>query len=137
MNRRAGMRRGQRGATAVEFALSVPIFFLVVMGTIEFGRGMFAANELNHLAREAVRFAVVHSNESDTPASEKDVINYVRQRAVSIVGDEIGVRAAWSPSNTPGAFVEVTLTYEFEPVLAILPDSIRNLRGYSRGVVAN
>jgi Flp pilus assembly protein TadG len=131
------MRRGQRGASVLEFALCVPIFFAVIVGTIEFGRGMFAANELNHLAREAIRFAVVHSNESDSPASEKHVIDYVRRRAVSIVGDDITVNTAWSPSNTPGAFVEVTLRYEFEPVLAILPDSLRNLRGYSRGVVAN
>lgn len=131
------MDRKQRGASVVEFALAVPVFFLVVMGTIEFGRALFAVNELDHLAREAVRFAAVHSTQSDTPATEKDIASYVQRRAVSVIADEIDVEAVWNPANTPGSFVEVTLRYDFEPVLALLPGSLRSLRGYARGVVAN
>lgn len=40
----AGLRRDQRGATALEFALVAPLFFLMVMGTTEVGLSMFAQN---------------------------------------------------------------------------------------------
>jgi Flp pilus assembly protein TadG len=115
----------------------LPVFFFAMMGTIEFGRGLFAANELNHLAREAVRYAVVRSSSSDFPASAGDVTQFVREQATGLVADEINVDTDWDPSNVPGAFVEVSLRYRFEPVLAFLPDSLKDLRGYARGVVAN
>jgi hypothetical protein len=115
----------------------LPVFFFAVMGTIEFGRGLFAANELNHLAREAVRYAVVRSSSSDFPASAGDVTRFVREQATGLVADEIDVDTDWDPSNVPGAFVAVSLRYRFEPVLAFLPDSLKDLRGYARGVVAN
>jgi Flp pilus assembly protein TadG len=130
-------RNRQRGAHVLEFALAVPVFFFAVMGTVEFGRGLFAANELNHLAREAVRYAIVRSSDSDMPTDAGDVAAFIREQSVGLVADEIEIDTAWQPSNTPGAFVEVTLRYRFEPVLAILPDSLKNLRGYARGLVAN
>lgn len=135
--RRHSTRRRCRGASVLEFALALPVFFFAVMGTVEFGRGLFAANELNHLAREAVRYAVVRSTTSDFPTSTGDVTAFVRDQAVGLVADEIQVSAQWDPSNVPGAFVEVSLRYRFEPVLAFLPESLKDLRGYARGVVAN
>ena len=89
----------------LEFALALPVFFFAVMGTIEFGRGLFAANELNHLAREAVRYAVVRSSDSDFPTSADEVADFVRERAIGLVADEIDVDTDWDPSNVPGAFV--------------------------------
>jgi hypothetical protein len=126
-----------RGASVLEFALALPVFFFAVMGTVEFGRGLFAANELNHLAREAVRYAVVRSSSSDFPTSAGDVTRFVREQSTGLVADEIDVDTDWDPSNVPGAFVAVSLRYRFEPVLAFLPDSLKDLRGYARGVVAN
>lgn len=130
-------RKRCRGASVLEFALALPVFFFAVMGTVEFGRGLFAANELNHLAREAVRYAIVRSNDSDFPASERDVADFVRARATGMVAEEIRVQTNWDPTNVPGAFVEVRLRYRFEPVLAFLPESLKDLRGYARGVIAN
>jgi Flp pilus assembly protein TadG len=145
MKTQAGVRAGPRdstrkrcrGASVLEFALALPVFFFAVMGTVEFGRGLFAANELNHLAREAVRYAVVRSSSSDFPTSTGEVTQFVREQAVGLVADEIHVSTQWDPSNVPGAFVEVSLRYRFEPVLAFLPESLKDLRGYARGVVAN
>jgi len=130
-------RDRSRGASVLEFALALPVFFFAVMGTIEFGRGLFAANELNHLAREAVRYAIVRSEQSEMPTNASNVSAFVREISTSLVADDIQITTRWDPANVPGAFVEVSLRYRFEPVLAFLPESLKDLRGYARGVIAN
>jgi Flp pilus assembly protein TadG len=52
------MRRlsGSRGATLVEFALIVPLFLLLVLGTIDMGRYMAATASVNTAARESARY---------------------------------------------------------------------------------
>ena len=57
MNRTQGDTppRGQRGAALVEFALVSMVLYLMLAGTIEFGRLMFDANALQDVARVAAR----------------------------------------------------------------------------------
>ncbi len=43
------------GAAAVEFALIVPILFLLIFGIVDFGRAYQAKVELAHAAREGAR----------------------------------------------------------------------------------
>lgn len=52
-------RRGQRGSTAVEFAIVIFIFLTVVFAMIDFARWLFAMNSANEAAREGARVAVV------------------------------------------------------------------------------
>jgi Flp pilus assembly protein TadG len=47
------------GAAMVEMALVLPIFMMVVLGIIEFGRGMWVSNMVTNSAREAVRMAIL------------------------------------------------------------------------------
>lgn len=49
----------RRGAAMVETALVLPIFFMVVLGVIEFGRAMMVAQLLTNGAREGARAAVL------------------------------------------------------------------------------
>ena len=53
--RPAGVRRPERGAALVEFALVSLVLYLLLAGTIEFGRLMFDANALQDVARVAAR----------------------------------------------------------------------------------
>ena len=50
---RATGRRRERGAALVEFALVSVALYLMLAGTIEFGRLMFDANALQDVARVA------------------------------------------------------------------------------------
>jgi Flp pilus assembly protein TadG len=52
-------RRTERGASAVEFALVVPILVLVLAGIVNFGFVLAQQISLNNGARQAARFAVV------------------------------------------------------------------------------
>jgi len=52
-------RRDSRGASAVEFALVIPIFMWVVVGIVNFGFVFADQMALSNGARQAARYAVV------------------------------------------------------------------------------
>lgn len=54
-------REGKRGQALVEFALAAPLFFMVLIGIIVLGIMVFYNQQLANAAREAARFAAVHS----------------------------------------------------------------------------
>ncbi len=51
--------RSRRGASAVEFAIVAPIFFMVVLGIIEFGRMAMVQQMITSAAREGARVGVL------------------------------------------------------------------------------
>ena len=53
-------RRG-RGQTMVELALVMPLFLMVMVGTIALGLGVFYQQQLDNTVREAARYAAIHS----------------------------------------------------------------------------
>lgn len=59
LRRRRAAGDNRSGAALVETALVLPIFFMVVLGIIEFGRAMMVAQLLNNGAREAARLAIM------------------------------------------------------------------------------
>ena len=58
--RRSGERQERdRGATAVEFALLLPLLLLIVFGIVDFGRALNAQITLTQAAREGARLAAL------------------------------------------------------------------------------
>ncbi|MET7276857.1 TadE/TadG family type IV pilus assembly protein [Kribbella sp. NPDC005582] len=51
--------REDRGATAVEFALLLPMLLLIVMGIVDFGRMLNAQQTLTQAAREGARLVAL------------------------------------------------------------------------------
>lgn len=90
--RRSGGER--RGAALVEFAVVVPLFVLLVMGLIEFGRAMMVKQIITNAAREGARRAIVES------ATESEVRTVVQQylSGAAVPGATITV----TPSNLSG-----------------------------------
>ena len=52
---------GHRGQTLVETALVLPLFLMVLFGIIIVGMGVFYQQQLTNAAREAARYAAIHS----------------------------------------------------------------------------
>jgi Flp pilus assembly protein TadG len=73
--------RLRSGASAVEAALVLPLFFLVVMGVIEFGRAFMVSQLLTNAAREGARTAITAGS------TNSDVASKVKQ----LVSDSVGV----------------------------------------------
>jgi len=68
--------RKEKGATAVELALTLPVFFIFVFGIIELARAMYICNTLQEVTRQAAALAV-HTDFSDAAAMQR-----VREKAV-------------------------------------------------------
>lgn len=65
-------RRGRCGAVAVEMALVLPIFTMVVFGIIEFGRAFQIMQLVTNAAREGCRRAIVDGS------TNVDVTTYIQ-----------------------------------------------------------
>ena len=61
--------RAERGQTLVEFALVAPLFTMVLLGIVIFGIGVFYQQQLTNAAREAARYASIHSATSQCPTT--------------------------------------------------------------------
>jgi Flp pilus assembly protein TadG len=129
---RTTTHRRQKGAAIAELAVAIPVFFMLFLGVIDFARAMWTYNTLDHAAREVARYASVHSEDSGKPVTLADLTRYARNRAVGLSADHLTVNARWSPSNTTGSTVQIDLVYQFSPVVSIIPDNIRTLRGTSQ-----
>jgi hypothetical protein len=66
---RAHKADDRRGQALVEFVLVFPLFVLVLVGMIVLGMGVFFQQQVTNAAREAARFAVVHSQTAQCPMS--------------------------------------------------------------------
>jgi hypothetical protein len=64
-------REHSRGQALVEFALVFPIFALVLFGIISLGLWVFYQQQLSSAAREAARYASIHSSSSQCPTVSK------------------------------------------------------------------
>ncbi len=62
-------RRGKSGAAAVEFAIVLPIFLVMLFGIIQFGAVLFLHNNMVNAAREtARRMSVAELTAAQAPA---------------------------------------------------------------------
>ncbi len=56
--------RDRSGATAIEFALTLPVFLLFVFGLVEFSRVLWTNNALEYGAEQAARYALANPTAS-------------------------------------------------------------------------
>jgi hypothetical protein len=67
MLRRTAAERSRGGQALTEFALVLPLFLAVVTGIIVLGMGVFYQQQLTNVAREAARYAAIHSATAQCP----------------------------------------------------------------------
>ncbi|OGR37449.1 MAG: hypothetical protein A2051_07300 [Desulfovibrionales bacterium GWA2_65_9] len=102
-NRRA---RGQRGSISVEAALLLPIFMMLILAFVDFGRLMWTQTVVNSAAAEAARLAVLPepSNAAVADLAAKRVLDGGIKTPPSVL---VGARN----SNEP---VSVTVSVGFD-----------------------
>jgi Flp pilus assembly protein TadG len=94
-----------RGASAVEFAMLLPLFLTLVFGIVVFGSYLAVVHGLQQLAAEAARSSIAGMSTSERSSI---ATSYVGTYPL-ISASKISVNAATSPSD-PNVFV-VTVTY--------------------------
>jgi Flp pilus assembly protein TadG len=130
-------RRGERGSGVVEAALALTVFIALTAGVIDMARAMMAYSTLTHAAARAARFASVRSSQSDYPATDGEIETRAIDSATGLNPDHLTVNTTWSPNNAPGATVQVSLRYNFRPVVPLLPHDLIVLSGSSRMTVSH
>jgi len=119
-------RQPRRGVTLVECAIIYPVVFLLILGLIIGGLGVFRYQQVASLAREGSRYACVHgahyAQVTGKPAAAAvDVYNNaILPRAVALDLGQLGYTVTWGPDNKPGSTVSVKITYHWVPE-AFLP----------------
>jgi Flp pilus assembly protein TadG len=116
----------QRGQALVEFAIVLPVFFLVVAGMFDFGLGIYSDLTLVNAAREGARLGAIEPG--DTAAIE----DHVRAMAGNLDHDRLTVSvdcqrpsgssftACTSPEWQPGDATFVTVDYTYRTFFPLL-----------------
>jgi hypothetical protein len=109
-------RRNQRGASAVEFALILPLLICVLMGIVEFGLLMYNKAVITNASREGARAGIVFSPRPSEPDIIQVVRNYADPRVVSFGAKRVTIPDVVGPTCTAfgdDLIVDVSYPYEF------------------------
>lgn len=124
----------QTGASMVEFALILPMFLLLIFGTIEFSLLLYNKAMLTNAAREGARLGIVFKLPQKTPLNEVQaaVTNYCSDHMITFsstnglqtplvkIIDAAGAERAYTPSFTSGEYIKVTANYNY--TFLVLPN---------------
>jgi Flp pilus assembly protein TadG len=120
MTKRACSVNSDRGATAVEFALLLPLLLLIVFGIIDFGRAINAEVTLSQAAREGARLVAL--GQPNVTSRTQAAATGLSAVTVTVLPDSKGVTGCPAGSGQTGddAVVKVSYKYSFiTPVGAI------------------
>lgn len=111
--------RRQRGATLVELALVVLVFFTLILGIVEFGRAYNIYQNITNAAREGARYSVAPFEDSNNLPSPDQVTaqvqKYLDSSNVKGATVQVNQTVAGTMSGLPvvSTEVDVTAPYEF------------------------
>jgi len=142
MHQRLLRRRG--GQSMVEFAVLAPIFFLLLLGTIDLGRAVYIYNAISDAAREGTRAAIPFDNPLPTNAAVLAAVQSKLGGGFSLQADPCLVSPPcatpstplqpntgyiWYSSGigTPGrSQVTVKISFLFQPWIPVVRDAAGN-----------
>ena len=122
--------RTQRGSAAVEFALMVPVFLFMLFATEEIGRALYEFNVVNKSVRDAAQYLArncmtagqVDLAECGLENGAKNLVVFGNPAGTGsplVKGLTVDKVAVTTPGGTPLRYVNVAVTYTFEPLFPI------------------
>ena len=119
------------GASAVEFALVLPLLLLLILGTVEFGTLFYRQAIVSWSSREAARTGIVQAVPKPTAGQVEAVVSSVLNKAglgaAPVAVTVTGAGGAFGTDLT--VLVESPYRFQFVPALAPgMPSSV-TLRG--------
>ncbi len=106
----------QRGASLAEFALTLPLLLLGIVGIMEFGRVAYAYNSITNAAYEGARYA------SLAPTDLTGIKARVRNSAIALSVNPSDITITCTPC-TSGNLIRVDVSYHLKTDVAwVMPD---------------
>jgi hypothetical protein len=106
------LRRNQKGAALIEFAIILPLLLLLVFGSIEFGLLFYNKQVITNASREGARAAIVKIDPENPIDIPEIVTKYCIENLIDLGGnskvpEEIKI-------STLGDYVTVHLEYTYD-----------------------
>jgi Flp pilus assembly protein TadG len=100
--------RDERGASAVEFGLIIPILLILVLGIVEFGHAFQVQGTLSSAAREGARAMALQNDQAEARDAVQEAAGALNP---GVTDDQITITP---PACPPGAgLVNVELTIDY------------------------
>ncbi|MDQ0868563.1 Flp pilus assembly protein TadG [Arthrobacter sp. V1I9] len=128
----------EAGAAAVEFALILPLFLCLVLGIAEIGRAFNIQVSLTEAAREAARYAAIHSAEEGYSAAGAQAAGVAAAPSVALTAANVGVSYSSGATCTTAGNAVVTVTYSTPWITGfpnLIPGMPANLSIQGKGVM--
>ncbi len=128
-----GQRRGrgirkiwrcQQGVAAMEFALVLPLFLMLIFGVIDFGLAMYAKGLITTASQEGARFGAIYRLDSLTVGDIQTHVQGYLQAAGFPAPVTVTVTGAGGSSGSP---LSVRVDYAYR--LQSLPELVAGLTG--------
>ena len=118
----------QSGASAVEFAIVLPILVLLVFGIIEFSVALYDKAMITNASREGARAGIVFRV---PPVTDEDIINivnsYLGNHLITFGGPATANTTVTRIGSNPGDELKVTVNYTY--TFLLIPNFITSLSG--------
>ena len=101
---RRNSKSRRRGATLVESALVLGIFFVLLFGVFEYCRFLMVLHVTNNAARDASRYATVNvgCDPDQVTAKKTEILDYAKARMGGLQQNLVGFEVAVYPCTTAG-----------------------------------
>ena len=138
------VRRRRSGQSMVEFAVLAPVFFMLLLGTIDLGRAVYIYNSISDAAREGTRAAIPFDTPLPTDAQVVGAVQSKLGGGFALTVDPC-IAASTSPCpstpstpntgtiwyssgiGTPGrGDVTVKISFLFQPWIPVIRDASGN-----------
>jgi Flp pilus assembly protein TadG len=117
--------KSQSGASAVEFALILPILLLLVFGIIEMGFVLFDKAMITNASREGARTGISYRVPSFTDEEISNVVNsYLGNALITFAESANPTMTVTRNGSNPGDELKVTVAYTYTSL--ILPNLINS-----------
>ena len=118
-------RTRERGQALVEFALSLLVFLVLLMGIFDLGKGIYMFNGVSQAAREIARVTSVHPGATLGTSAETSAVVATQKGLIPLLGNPsfTCVDIAGNPTGAtckPGDLVKVTIVAPYSPVTPLL-----------------
>jgi Flp pilus assembly protein TadG len=107
----------------VESAMVLLVFAVLLAGIMELGFTTLISNSVSFAAQRAARYASVRGAGSGHPAQTSDIQAIAQSYAAPLNPGGLTVNVTWTPNNSPGSTVLVTVSYGIK----MLPISSSNV----------